>query len=216
MSTLHAHAPGVRSDFEVEVGDRSPGFTLPQKVGRVLALPMLALALMAFAAALAVGVARAAEIADGGAADRIAALQHVTAGLMFLGFASVFAAVAFAIARILGRLREGGGDVQATARARVQTLRMPLTAKAFLATMAMAMMTILVAVVLHFAFAADIESTGSSLALSEDRFVVLEAVRRIGVAIYLFSIVLGLATIVRVLRFQAVRIRELPAETARR
>jgi hypothetical protein len=215
MSTLHAHARGVRTDFEVEVGDRSPGFTLPQKVGRLLALPMLAMALMAFAAALAVGVVRADAIADGGAADRIAALQHVTAGLMFLGFASVFAAVAFAIARILGRLREGGGDVQATARARVQTLRMPLTAKAFLATMAMAMMTILVAVVLHFAFAADIENTGSSLALSEDRFVVLEAVRRIGVAIYLFSIVLGLATIVRVLCLQSVRIRELPAETAR-
>jgi hypothetical protein len=215
MSTLHTHAPAVRKDFDVEVGDRSPGFNLPQRLGRVLALPMLAMALMAFVAAFVVGVVRADEIADGGAADRIAALQHLSAGLMFLGFASVFAAVAFAIARILGRLREGGGEVQKTAGARVQTLRMPLTAKAFLATMATAMMTILIAVALHFAFAADVEDTAGSLTLSEDRFVVLEAVRRIGVAVYLFSIVLGLATIVRVLRFQSVRIRELAAETAR-
>ena len=38
----------------------------------------------------------------------------------------------------------------------------------------------------------------------------IEGVRRIGVAVYLVSIALGLATIVQVLRFQSARIRELP------
>jgi hypothetical protein len=208
-------ATAVRTDFDVEVGSRSPGYNLPQRVGRTMALPMFAMALIAFAAALAVGAVRADKISDGAAPDTIAALQHVDAGLMFIGFAAVFAAISFAIARILGQFRAGGGDVQEAAGRAVQTLRMPLTAKAFLALMMTAMMTILAAVVLHFVFAAGVENTVASLTQAEDRFVVLEAVRRIGVAIYLFALTLGLATIVQVLRFQTVRIRELPAEPVR-
>ncbi len=37
----------------------------------------------------------------------------------------------------------------------------------------------------------------------------LEGIRRIGEAMYLFRILLGLATIIRVPRFQAIRIREI-------
>jgi hypothetical protein len=37
----------------------------------------------------------------------------------------------------------------------------------------------------------------------------LEGIRRIGVAMYLFGILLGLTTIIRVLRFQAIRIRKI-------
>jgi len=205
-------ATSARHDFEVEVGTRSPGYNLPQRIGRAMVLPMLAMALMAFPAALVVGIVRADKISSGAAADTVAALQHLDAGLMFIGFAAVFAAISFAIARILGQLRAGGGELQEASGRSVQTLRMPITAKAFLMLMAMAMMTILTAVVLHFAFAIDVENTTSSITQSEDRFVVLEAIRRIGVAIYLFAITLGLATIVRVLRFQSVRIRELAAE----
>lgn len=207
-----ARSTSTRDDFDVEVGTRSPGYNLPQRIGKKLVLPMFAMALMAFAAALAAGAVRADKISSGAAGETIAALQHVGAGLMFVGFAAVFGAVSFAIARILGQLRAGGGELQETVGRSVQTLRMPMTAKAFLALMAMATMTILGAVVLHFAFAIDVENTTSSIAQSEDRFVVLEAVRRIGVAIYLFAITLGLATIVRVLRFQSVRIRELATE----
>lgn len=100
--------------------------------------------------------------------------------------------------------------MQEPVRRSVQALRMPLTAMAFLAPMAM--MTILAAVVLHFVFAADVENAASSLTQAEDRFVVLEAIRQIGVATYLFAITLGLATIVHVVRFESVRIRELAAE----
>ena len=209
-----ATAAAVRSDFDVEVSARSLGYNLPQKLGRLMALPMLAMALMAFPAALVVGIVRSAKIHNQSATpDVIAQLQHVQAGLMFIGFATVFAAISFAIARILGQFRKGGGDVQEAAGRRVQTLRMPIMAKAFLALMMMAMMTILTAVALHFVFAVQIDNNPASLKLADDRMVVLEGVRRIGTAIYLFAIVLGLATIVHVLRFQAIRIRELARES---
>ncbi len=202
----------ARADFEVETSTRSLGYNLPQRLGRLLWFPMFLMALMFFGAGMALVIARANEISNGGAADTIVTLQHVQAGLMFLGFASVFSAISFAIARILGQFRAGGGEVQAAAGRTVQTLKMPGTAKVFLMLMLVAMMTIVVASILHFVFAADIENTPASLADAEDRFIVLEGVRRIGTAIFLFGILLGLATIIRVLRFQAVRMRELPDE----
>ena len=204
----------ARADFKVETSTRSLGYNLPQRMGRLLWFPMFLMALMFFGAGMALGIARANEISDGGAADTILTLQHVQAGLMFLGFVSVFSAISFAIARILGELRAGGGEVQAAAGRPVQTLKMPGSAKVFLMLMMMAMLTIVVASILHFVFAAGIENTPASLAEAEDRFVVLEGVRRMGVAIFLFGILLGLATIIRVLRFQAVRMRRLPDEAA--
>ncbi len=202
----------ARADFKVETSTRSLGYNLPQTIGRLLWFPMFLMALMFFGAGMVLGIVRADEISDGGAADTIATLQHVQAGVMFLGFASVFAAISFAIARILGQFRAGGGDVQAAARRTVQTLKMPGSAKFFLALMMVALATIVVASVLHFVFAADIENTPTSLADAEERFVVLEGIRRMGVAVFLFGILLGLATIIRVLRFQAVRMRRLPEE----
>jgi hypothetical protein len=176
---------------------------------------MLAMAVMTFPAALVVGIVRASKISDGASPATVEELKHVGAGLMFLAFASVFAAISFAIARILGQFRTGGGEVQEAAGRIVQTLKMQLTAKLFLGLMAMAMMTLLATVALHFAFAADITNTPASLKLAEQRFVVLEGVRRASIATYLLAIVLGLASIIQVLRFQAVRLRQLPAEAPR-
>ena len=198
------------ASFDTVSSDHSLGYNLPQRIGRALWLPMFLMAAMAFGVGFILGIVRANEVAsESPNAETIAAFQHITAGFMFLGFAAVFAAISFAIARILGAFRQGGGDIQAVAGQGVETLRMPLTAKAFIAVMAMAMMTIVVAVALHFVFAADT----SDLEQAEQRFVVLEGVRRVGVGAYLVSIALGLATIVQVLRFQAVRIRQL-AEAA--
>ena len=133
---------------------------------------------------------------------------------MFIGFAAVFAAISFAIARILGEFRKGGGDFQQSTGRAVKTLKMPLTARLFILSMAMAMMTIIAAVILHFIFAADIDNTAASLRDAEQRFIVLDGVRRLGIAMYLISFLLGLGTIIDVLRFQAIRIRELPGEPA--
>jgi hypothetical protein len=135
---------------------------------------------------------------------------------MFVGFAGVFAAISFAIARILGVFRDGGGRVQETLGVRVHTLKMPTTAKAFIGRMMMAMMAILVAVVVHFITAAGTAAGTISLADSETAAIVLEAVRRLGVAVYLVAIALGLASITTVLRFQAIRLRELPGLAAGR
>jgi hypothetical protein len=57
--------------------------------------------------------------------------------------------------------------------------------------------------------AAQVSSGSLSLASAETYAINLEAVRRLGVAVYLVAITFGLATITRVLRFQAIRIREL-------
>lgn len=201
-------------EFGALGSEHSLGENLPQRVGRRLWLPMLLMALMAFPVGLVLGAVRGDEIATGGDADTIAALGHLVPGFMFLGFASVFGAISFAVARILGAFRKGGGEVQEAAGvSEVQTLRMPWTAKAFIAGMMMAMTTLVAAVVLHFVAAAAAASGGAStLADSEQWAVWLEGVRRIGVAVYLFSILLGLASIVTVLRFQSVRIGELAAE----
>ncbi len=104
---------------------------------------------------------------------------------------------------------EGPTQALCDAASGVPTLKMPVTTKAFIAIMAMSMMTIFVAVVLHWVFAFDT----SDLELAEQRFVVIEAGRRVRVAGYLFSILLGLATIIQVLRFQPVRLREIAGAT---
>jgi len=90
---------------------------------------------------------------------------------------------------------------------------MPVTAKLFIGLMAMAMMTLLAAVVLH-AIAGGAIAGGSAYALGEsERWAIwLEGVRRFGIATYLLSFAFGLNSIITVLRFQAVRIRELPDE----
>ena len=200
-------------DFETETSAQAPGFNLPQRVGRILWAPMLAMALMAFPIALLLGFARSAAIADGTDPVAIAALGQFGPAFMVIGFASVFAAISFAIARILGVFRVGGGQVQQTAGRRVQTLRMPLTAKAFIGLMVMAMMAIVLPVIAHFGIGiAIVGGSDTALANSESWFLWLEGVRRVGTAAYLLAIALGLASIIEVLRFQAFRIAQLPTE----
>lgn len=219
MTTLafNEHDQSTRTDlrsdgYNVDITADNLGRNLPQRVADRLWAPMLAMALMAFPAAVVLAVVRADLVAGGATADAatITQLHHVSAGVMFLGFAAVFSAITFAIARILGEFRSGGGSVQATAGTDVHTLRMPGSAKGMLVGMMMAMLLILVPVVLHFVAAASIGSASEAdLLRSEQWFDQLEAVRRVGVATYLAAITLGLLTILRVLRFQATRIREV-------
>ncbi len=206
-----------RLDFDVEVSARALGANLPQRLGSALWAPMLAMALMAFPLALGLAIVRANLLASGAQPATAAALGQYVPAAMFLGFASVFAAISFAIARILGVLRSGGGQVQEAAGRTVQTLRMPATAKAFIVLMMMAMMILLFSVVAHVVLAGNIASAVASgdaagIASARTWATWLEGLRRFGAATYLLSISLGLATIFKVLGFQSVRIRELPAE----
>ncbi len=200
----------LSTDFKIDISDHSLGLNKPQQVGGRLWLPMFVMALMAFAVGFVVSLIQAGELSDNGVSDTTEALKHVKAAFMFIGFASVFSAITFAIARILGAFRSGGGEVQELAGQEVHTMKMPVTAKAMMAGMMMAMMLILIPVVLHFVFAADVSDTVASIEDSDQRFIVLEGSRRLGVAVYLAAIALGLATIIKVLRFQASRVRELP------
>lgn len=197
------------TDFAVEVTTKGPGYNGPQKMGKKLWAPMWVMAIMAFPAALILGIVRANAIESGEAETTIASLGHLTTGVMFIGFAAVFTAISFAIARILGEFRKGGGEIQELVSDKVVTLKMPPTVKIFLLGMAMAMMTLLVASIIHLVVAAQVSSGAISLSSAETAAINLEAVRRLGVAIYLLAITFGLATITRVLRFQAIRVREL-------
>lgn len=206
-----------RTDFNVDVADRTPALLIPQRLGRLLWAPMLLMALMAFPIGLAIGLVRANLIATGADEAMIAGLAHLGPAAMFLGFASVFAAISFAIARILGVLRIGGSQVQEAAGRPVQTLRKPLIATAFIGLMAMAMMVVLAGVAGNAVVgAAILGGDTAALAQSESWAIWFEGVRRIGTATYLVAIALGLATIIEVLRFQAVRVRELASEPDRR
>lgn len=206
MATAHPSVPAFK------VTDRAPGYNLPQRMGRRLWAPMFAMAIMAWPVALILAGIRAAELAASNPDPvTVARLGQIEIGVMFIGFMSVFAAISFAIAWILGEFRRGGGEVQETLGTQVQTLRMPGTAKAFMALMMMAMMAIAVAVILHFVVAANVGVW--SEAVVEQWSIVLEGIRRIGIAVYLLAITLGLGTIITVLRFQSLRVRQLPDET---
>ncbi len=130
--------------FSLAAGVIRPRFTRPN-------LKLHALrSLMGFAGGLIVAIIRAGELSDNGASDTTEVLKHVGAGFMFIGFAAVFAAISFAIARILGEFRAGGGEVQDTVgTSTVNTLQMPVTARVFLGGMMMALLTLFIVPVLY-------------------------------------------------------------------
>ena len=201
------------TNFKYTETAHSPGYNRLQRMGRRLWAPMFLMAVMAWPVGFALAIVRANELASASPdPTTVARLGQVVPAMMFIGFLSVFAAVSFAIARILGVFRKGGGDVQEASGRRVLTLKMTAAAKLFVALMAMAMMIIAVAVVLHFVVAGSVDTW--SQATIEQWSITLEAVRRIGVAIYLVAIALGLGAIITVLRFQTIRVRQLPSETA--
>jgi len=196
------------STFHTKTSSKGLGYALPHKMGRALWAPMWLMALMAFVAGIILAVARANIVADFGAADSGAMrLDHLVPAFMFIGFLAVFAAVSFAVARILGVFRKGGGEIQEAIGGTVETLKMPATARLFMATMMMGMMLIGVMVALHFVAAANL-GTWSPESV-EAWGITLEGFRRLGVAMYLFGIAFGLGTIITVLRFQTGRLREL-------
>ena len=200
------------NDFTTETTKTAPDRILPQKAGRALWLPMFVMSLMGFAVGMVLAIVRSNMISNGDNPLDIAAFGQYIPAAMFFGFAMVFAAISFAIAKILGEFRVGGGSVQEATNSQVMTLKMPTTAKAFIGGMMMAMMIILAAVVLHVFAGIAIADGGVDPILAEQWTIWLEAARRFGTVLYLFSIMLGLVTIAKVIYFQSFRIRQI-AET---
>ncbi len=203
------NATATKTQFDFETSSKGLGYNRPQTMGRKLWAPMFVMGLMGFIVGVILSWVRAAEIASSSpSTEDIATLGHLVPAFMFIGFIGVLSAISFAIARILGSFRKGGGEVQEATGSKVNTLKMPATAKVFMLSMAMGMMMILLTVILHFVAAGNTSSWSPE---SVERWsVVLEGFRRLGVALYLFGITFGLGTIITVLRFQAARIRQLP------
>jgi hypothetical protein len=153
-------------------------------------------------------------------------LGQLLPGFTFLGFAMLLAGISFSIARILGVFRVGGGQIQSAVNLGYKTPVMPSTAWIFLGGMMMAMMILIAAFAGHVyaAFQAHdawINATGPDGAIlhlvgrAETWGTWLEGLRRLGVGLYLTSIAFGLATILQVIRFQTLRVRDLASEASR-
>ena len=207
--------------------ERPLGRNLVQTMGHYLWGPMTLMGIMLVATAFGMAIARSQLSVDlseeftGLRKANFETLGQLVPGFMFLGFAMIFAGISFAIARILGAFRVGGGLVQEAIGKGIKTPVMPLTAKVFLAGMMMAMMILVFAFAGHIfaavqAHDAWINATGptnpgdvSSLGTAETWATWLEGLRRFAVGLYLVSIAFGLATIIKVIRFQTLRIKEL-------
>ncbi|MCH7669530.1 MAG: hypothetical protein IIC71_10110 [Acidobacteria bacterium] len=201
-------AATLTSSFDTEESKVQPDLNLPQKLGNKLWLPMFFMGLMGFVIGFGLHLAKTSEVADATDPEKISQLAHLATAFMFIGFTAVFSAIAFAIARILGAFRTGGASIQLASGSAAKTLKMPIEGKAFIGLMAMGMMLLIGGVIGHFIVAGQV---GDSMSLEDAELwsIRLEAIRRLGVAIYLLSFLQGLATIIRVLRFQSLRMREL-------
>ncbi len=207
--TPRSRPAATRNDgFKVVSSDRSLGYNLPQRMGRRLWLPMFAMALMGWAVGFILAIVEAGT--SRGDLNDLQNLGHLIPAFMFVGFLGVFSAITFAIARILGEFRKGGGEVQETAGAQVQTLKMLPTAKIMLGLMMMGMMIMAAGIITNFVGAVSFDGTTPADIISSAQYGAIgSALRRVGTVTYLVGIAFGLATIVEVLQFQATRIREV-------
>jgi hypothetical protein len=199
-------------DFNTETSTKALDVNVPLRAGRALWAPAFTMSLVGFIAGMTIAIVKAVAIADGDAV-LAASLNNYGIAAMFFGFTMVFTGISFAIARILGEFRVGGGRTQEAAGSGVKTLKMPVTAKAFIGLMAMAMMILMAAVIAHVVVGFQINAETLSLVDAEQWDLWLEAARRFAVQLYLFAIALGLATIIYVIRFQSIRIREIAKTT---
>ena len=190
-------------------------------------LPMLAMGGMAVLVALGLGIAQANAASDLGerfSAERKAdfeTLKPLTSGVLFLGEAFILAGVSFLLATILGALRKGGGEVQRASGGLVKTLKMPVSAWAFMGLMMMGVMAqfvafgslIYVATQAHDAWAsatgADLPGNVSAFNRSVTWAAWANPLRQVSLGLLLGGIGLALYTISNVLGFQFGRIREL-------
>jgi hypothetical protein len=195
-------------EFNTETSKKALDVNLPQRVGGKLWAPAFAMSLAGFVVGMILAIVKATAIADGDAV-LAASLNNYGIAAMFFGFTMVFTGISFAIARILGEFRVGGGRTQEAAGSEVKTLEMPTTAKAFIGLMAMAMMILMAAVIAHVVVGVQINAETMTLVDAEQWDLWLEAARRFAVSLYLFAIALGLGTIIYVIRYQTIRIREI-------
>mgnify|MGYP001061108532 CR=1 FL=1 len=145
---------------------------------------------------------------DGNTADSLR-LLGLTKGAMFLGEGLFLSGISFLLGSILGSLRQGGAEAQESVGAGVKTLVMPLTAKLFVALMAMGLMIEMVQFGFYIYVATLDGGTAEGVATIKAYYTWLGPLREAGLGLILSGIVLALGTIGTVLGFQFSRIQEL-------
>lgn len=195
-----------RVGLDLAIPRDAEGFDMPA-VARRMWLPMLAMGLMATAAGVVTGVVQATLNQP----LHVAQVAAWNPGLLFLGIGLLLGAVTFLLATILGELRDGGTSVQQALGEKALILKRPLSGKLFPPVMMMGLMTLLAALAVGFVEAARLGTNPSSAA---DIASWVGPLRFAGVALLFTGVSLALATIVRALRFQAGRIRQIADQRA--
>jgi hypothetical protein len=187
---------------EVNVSKTEPDELPIHKVAKTMWAPMLVMGYMLVVVGLVTSIVWAANI--GTDLRTATGASAWTQGLQFLGEGFVLAGISFLLASILRGLRQGGGQVQEALGVPVQTLKMPATAKGFIALMMLGMMVAVAQFVGYIAV-----TTFDDAARVATWFAFLGPLREFSLALLLSGIVLALATIGQVLGFQFWRIRSI-------
>lgn len=156
---------------------------------------------MAAMGAMAVGVGLITSFAW--ASSGSVAASAWTQGLQFLGEGMLLSSISFVLGTILWAMRTGGSEVQASLGVQIKTLKMPVTAKVFVAFMMMGLMVSIAQFGLYVALASGAATNTAAW------FAFLGPLRELGLALILTGITMALVTIANVLNFQFDRIVEL-------
>jgi len=181
---------------------RAPAPLPIHRLAGLMWLPMLAMAAMALFVGFILALVAAGNVATD---PQLAVSQRAwVQGLQFLGEGFALAGISFLLARILAALRSGGGEVQQGLGLTVETLRMPVTAKAFVVLMMAGLIVEIVQFIAYAVVAGLTDATQIAVA-----FTWLGPLREFGLGLLLSGIVLALATIARTLDFQTARIVQI-------
>ena len=210
LVSLHGHsdAPTVTNgDITTPWGNAtvtpdSPKLLPIHRLARAMWLPMLSMGAMALTAGLISSLVWA-DRTPGTESFRQAAA--FTQGIEFLGETLLLSGIAFLLGSILAGLREGGGEVQSSLGLPVTTLKMPATAKAFVALMMMGMMMGIAQFVLYVGQLSNADEPASFASWMNW----LGPLRELALGLILAGIVLALVTIGNVLSFQFNRVNSI-------
>ncbi len=197
----HRVGSETNTDYGVATVTKTEPAPLPiHRMAKTMWAPMLVMGYMILVAGTIMSFVWSSNVgSDPGAAIDAAAW---TQGLQFLGEALLLSGISFLLASILANLRSGGGEVQRQLGLPVVTLKMPVTAKAFIALM---MMGLVAGVVQFVLYVVGTSSTDAGQIATAAAW--LGPLRELSLGLLLSGIVLALATIANVLGFQFNRIK---------
>lgn len=184
------------------ISARAPEPLTIHRMAEVLWLPVLVMGAMALTAGLILGLMGSSEAAG---TDAFRSASAWSQGTLFLGEGLLLSGISFLLGTILSSLRRGGSEVQESLGVSVQTLKMPATAKAFIALMAAGMM----AAILQFVLYGVAASAAGDPAAYAVWVSWLGPFREVALGVLLAGIVLALASIATALGFQFHRLRQL-------